>query len=81
MKARDHELPRWDKFEQDGHEFVRVQQGLWRCTRCGAIKDVQNSTGLPDDSWAELFVGNRVFSELNDFEDCNEAYMLAVMFS
>lgn len=52
--------PEWDTFDQDGHTFVKaVSAEVWACVRCGATKDRNNYTGLPDDSWSTIVVGGR----------------------
>lgn len=73
--------PEWDRFEQKGHEFVRdyFENDLWCCIRCGSTKDAWTGRGFPDDSWAELRMGDLRFSELQDFDTCEEACVLAIM--
>jgi len=72
----------WDEFEQDGHSFARSSSDPeeWTCKNCGATKDTNNYTRLPDDSWAELEVNGRKWTQVRgDFETCAEACALIVM--
>lgn len=66
--------PKWNRYEEDGHIFNRIEDHLWKCEKCGATKDDINWIGLPTESAASLIINGD--DKWGLFKTCDEALAL-----
>lgn len=76
--------PEWNQFSENGHQFIRKEnEEIWKCANCGATKDTNTFTGLPDDSWAKLRINGKPVTglqfDLDDEGGCELACLFVIM--